>query len=161
DPSLVGVVGYFVNTLVLRMHAGGEPTFAELLRRAREADLTAFSHDDVPFDRLVEALAPSRSLARQPLFQTLAQYRAPFDPVVMDGLGTEPEFLETSVAEFDLRVELSERHDGSVRGRIEYATELFDAATARRLAEALRRILLAASGEPAVRVREIALLGDG
>ncbi|PKV83178.1 non-ribosomal peptide synthetase [Streptomyces sp. TLI_146] len=143
DEALDGVVGFFVNTLVLRTDLSGDPTFAELLGRVREGDLAAFAHQDVPFERVVEALNPERSLARHPLFQVLLQVQseAPALPRLA-GVAAEGLPIESAVSKFDLGVDVveSRAQDGSplgMSGELTYATELFDAAGAERLAHDL------------------------
>ncbi|MFE3559508.1 amino acid adenylation domain-containing protein, partial [Streptomyces sp. NPDC059193] len=165
DPALDELVGFFANTLVLRTDLTGRPTFAELLARVREADLAAYAHQEVPFERLVEELNPARTLARHPLFQVMIA----FDNTAGGG----PEFPGTRTAyeplglpttAFDLTLNLAERHhpDGApagLEGGLEFATELFDQATAERLAEALSRLLAQVAEDPHRPVAELDVLG--
>ncbi|GLY37768.1 non-ribosomal peptide synthetase [Amycolatopsis sp. NBRC 101858] len=140
DPALDDLVGFFVNTVVLRTDVSGAPAFTELLDRVREADLSAFEHDDVPFERLVEELNPARSASRHPLFQVMLVLQQDTPPVALSGVDTEPYEVTRSVAKFDLTVALEDHGDG-ITGAFEYATALFDAATAERLAAAFVRLL--------------------
>ncbi|MEU9232419.1 amino acid adenylation domain-containing protein [Streptomyces subrutilus] len=166
DPALDELVGFFANTLVLRTDLTGRPTFAELLARVREADLAAYAHQEVPFERLVEELNPARTLARHPLFQVMIA----FDNTAGGG----PEFPGTRTAyeplglpttAFDLTLNLSERHhpDGApagLEGGLEFATELFERTTAERLAEALVRLLAQVAEDPHRPVAELDVLGE-
>ncbi|MFI1414743.1 amino acid adenylation domain-containing protein [Streptomyces sp. NPDC020707] len=147
DEALEDVVGFFVNTLVLRTDVSGDPTFTELLHRVRDADLAAYDHQDVPFERLVEDLNPERSLARHPLFQVmLSLSRGEEATLALPGLECTEVQLDARVAKFDLSADFRENRtpDGDaagIDGALEYATALFDRATADLVADALPRLL--------------------
>nr|WP_245600834.1 non-ribosomal peptide synthetase [Streptomyces sulphureus] len=158
------VVGFFVNTLVLRVDAGGDPGFRELLCRTREADLAAYAHQDVPFEQVVERVAPPRSLARHPLFQVmLALNNTPRQDVELPGLRAEPVAAERPTAKFDLTWDLAEEHDADGRpagltGSVEYSSALFDEATARRFAAHFARLLGSALAEPELPLSRLGML---
>ncbi|MGA5063937.1 amino acid adenylation domain-containing protein [Streptomyces exfoliatus] len=167
DEALEGLIGFFVNTLVLRTDTSGNPTFDELVERARACALDAYAHQDVPFERLVEALAPERSLARHPLFQvSLSLQHATAHTALLDGL--EIAALDTGwrAAKFDLSLDLLEKRgpDGrpdGIAGTVEYSTDVFDAATVRGLGERLVRLLEAGTADPKARLLSIDLLSVG
>ncbi|HKV11471.1 MAG TPA: amino acid adenylation domain-containing protein, partial [Thermoanaerobaculia bacterium] len=155
-----GLIGFFVNTLVLRGNLAGAPTFRELLGRVRETALAAYLHQDVPFERLVDELAPERSLAQAPLFQAmLALHNVPLGDLEIPGLGLRPLRVDTATAKFDLAF-LFEEHEGGLAGRAEYATDLFDAATVDRLAGHFARLLAAGLAMPERSVFELPWLGE-
>ncbi|WP_069817426.1 non-ribosomal peptide synthetase [Streptomyces sp. TP-A0874] len=154
DEALDELVGFFVNTLVLRTDVSGDPSFRELVERVREADLAAYAHQDVPFESLVEALNPVRSLARHPLFQVMLSFQnnaaAELD---LPGVTAVGQTVGLSSANFDLAFALGERftEDGTpngIEGGIEYATDLFDPETAEQLATRLVRFLEAVTADP-------------
>ncbi|WP_345530617.1 amino acid adenylation domain-containing protein, partial [Actinoplanes utahensis] len=160
------IVGLFINTLVLRTDTGGDPTFAELLARVRRTDLAAYANQDVPFERVVEAVNPNRSLARHPLFQVLLAASAgnPNAPrPALDGLTASPYRLGTGTSRFDLYFSVVERHhdDGSpagILGGLEYSTDLFDEDTVRTLVNRLVRVLTAAVARPERPIRDLPVL---
>ncbi|MEV5575412.1 amino acid adenylation domain-containing protein [Spirillospora sp. NPDC052269] len=165
EEALDRIAGFFVNTLVLRTDVGGNPTFAELVGRVREADLGAFAHQDLPFERLVEDLAPARSLARHPLFQVMLAFqnnaRAEWDFSGLTVHPLRPEGVKGS--KFDLSFTVTERRDdaGEPAGMeviVEYAADLFDPATARDLADRLVGILTRVAGDPSLRVADLDVL---
>ncbi|MBQ1075162.1 amino acid adenylation domain-containing protein [Micromonospora sp. C31] len=160
-PEVQDLIGYFVNTLVLRTDLSGEPSFVEVLARVREAVLDAQSHQDVPFERIVDALSPQRDLSRNPLFQTMfvMQNATGAD---FDGAGLRARQVPTlwHTAKFDLTVQMTEEADGSFSGVVEYATALFDDATVRRLAGHYRRLLSAVVTDPDAPVTRLPMLTD-
>ncbi|MCN9243774.1 amino acid adenylation domain-containing protein [Streptomyces sp. RY43-2] len=171
-PELEPLIGLFVNTLALRTDLSGDPSFRELLGRVRRVCLDAYDHQDVPFERLVEALKPERSLARTPIFQVgFALQNVPFPAWSGGGLHVEPIPADGGTAKFDLELLLSEDGD-TVHGRLEYSLDLFDAPTADRIARCLQRLLTAVADRPDEPIgrlpildeaerREVLALGEG
>jgi amino acid adenylation domain-containing protein len=145
-PEVQGVIGLFVNTLVLRGDLTGEPTLGELLARVRETALAAFAHQELPFGRLVQELRPQRDLARPPLVQALLiLQRAEAEALELPGLRLVPRDLDTGTAKLELTLQLTEGSDG-VSGWIEFNTDLFERATAERMAAGLAVLLAAFPG---------------
>ncbi len=159
DEALDDLVGFFVNTLVLRTDLSGDPTFGELLARVREADLAAFAHQDVPFERLVEVLNPARSLSRHPLFQVMfgVQNTAEARLSLGEAISVASFPVEESFAKFDLAFALTET-SGGIDGELEYARDLFDDVTAEKLASRLVLVLEAIAAGQDVTVSEVELL---
>ncbi|WP_371664006.1 amino acid adenylation domain-containing protein [Streptomyces sp. NBC_00280] len=161
EEVLEDLVGFFLNTLVLRTDTSGDPAFRELLARVRETDLAAFDHQDVPFERVVDALNPARSLSRHPLFQVMVVYLA----AGVDGAGfaeleSRREELGATTAKFDLSFDFVERADGAgVDGVLEYSADLFDRATADAIGERLVRLLRAVAVDPDTPIGRIDILG--
>ncbi|MHC6625471.1 amino acid adenylation domain-containing protein [Streptomyces globosus] len=166
DEALDELVGFFVNTLVLRTDLGGDPSFTELLARVRETDLAAFSHADVPFEAVVEALNPTRSLSRNPLFQVMVGYHARTgDELALPGLDIAYVPYRTRSAKFDLVFSFTEHTPadggtGSLGCRLEYATELFDPESAKELGDRLRRLVTALAAEPERPLSRAEILDD-
>ncbi|MER0242572.1 amino acid adenylation domain-containing protein, partial [Streptomyces sp. HSW2009] len=157
DAALDDLVGFFVNTLVLRTDTSGRPTFRTLIGRVRDTDLAAFEHADLPFERLVDLLAPERSLARHPLFQVMLVFQNLSDETVtLPGLDVTPLGADPGISRFDLGFTLAERPGGQgIAGLLHFQSALFDEATARALADrfvALVDRLAAAPDAPLDRV---------
>ncbi|MET8343434.1 amino acid adenylation domain-containing protein [Streptomyces microflavus] len=162
DDTTAGLVGFFTNTVVLRTDTSGDPGFGALLDRVRTSTLAAYEHDALPFDHLVEALNPPRSLARHPLFQTMLAWQsiadgpAAFGPDATARLAAVP----SGTAKFDLTLNAGELAGGGIAGFLEFRTDLFDRTTAQALVDRLARLLTAAAAEPETPVGLLPVLGE-
>jgi amino acid adenylation domain-containing protein/non-ribosomal peptide synthase protein (TIGR01720 family) len=160
DEALDDLVGFFVNTLVMRCDTSADPTFRELVGRMRETGLAAYAHQEVPFERVVEAVNPVRSMARQPLFQVMLTYNnTAAIGVSLPGLETSLLPVPTGTAKFDLSFELAESLSGNgIDGYLEYSTDLFDRATAERLSAQLVQLIGQAVTEPDLPLHQLSPL---
>ncbi len=155
-------VGFFVNPVALRVDTEGGPSFAELLARVRHTDLAAYDHQDVPFDRVVDAVAPQRSLSRHPLFQVVLSFQD-FEPRLdLADAGAAHVPVDLGAAKFDLTFNLVERRgaDGAaagITGDVEYATDLLDEASARAVAARLLTLLRAFTADPSRAITDVDL----
>ena len=133
--ELEPLLGFFVNTLALRARIGETTTFRSLLAAARQTTLEGFAHQDLPFEAIVNAVLPDRDASRNPLFQVMLTADSTTNrKLELGDLGMEPVDLPSAVAKFDLTLSLQESPDG-ITGALEYATALFQPATAARMAD--------------------------
>ncbi len=157
-PELEGLIGFFVNTLALRTDLSGAPTFLDLVGRVREAALGAYAHQDLPFERLVEDLAPERSAAGAPLFQVmLLLHNTPLKTLELPGLRLSPFDFEASTAKFDLTLSFLESEAG-LEAFLEASSDLFDEPTAVRMLGQVRELLEGAAAGPGRRLEDLPLL---
>jgi amino acid adenylation domain-containing protein/non-ribosomal peptide synthase protein (TIGR01720 family) len=155
------IIGMFFNLLAFRADLTEDPSFAGLLAEVREAALTAYLHQDLPFEKLLEELQPERQLSRTPLFQvTLVLQNAPRTALELPGLTLTPLEIDSRSANFDLNLQLTETPDG-IAGWLEYRTDLFDAPTIDRMAVHFRNLLEGAVADPAERLARLPLLAPG
>ena len=158
------LIGFFVNTLVLRSDASGDPTFDGLLARGRTRVLGALAHQDVPFERLVEELAPERDLARPPLFQVMFALQNAVSGGIdlrleLPGVALAALPVDAGIAKFDLTLTLGETPDG-LQGALEYSRDLFDRPTAARLAGHFETLIASALESPGLPLSDLRLLTD-
>nr|WP_302071611.1 non-ribosomal peptide synthetase [Rhodococcus ruber] len=167
ERALDDLIGMFVNTLVLRANVPGGASFRELLMSVREADLQAFAHADVPFERLVEVLNPERSTARHPLFQVGFSFQnLARTTLELPDLAVSAVDLDTGVAQFDLHLFLTDRYseDGAAAGMdavFSYATDLFDEPSVQAFADRFVRVLESVTADPSAAVGDLAVLSPG
>ncbi|MEG4318292.1 MULTISPECIES: amino acid adenylation domain-containing protein [unclassified Microcoleus] len=156
--EIEALIGFFVNSLVLRADLSGNPTFQELLHRVKNAAMTAYAHQDLPFEKLVEELHPDRELSRNPLFQiSFSLQNTPVAALELPGIALRAIDFDTGSAKLDLECNLWE-DAGSIHGQFIYSTDLFDRATIARMAGHFQTLLSAIVANPKQRLSDLALL---
>jgi amino acid adenylation domain-containing protein len=165
DTALTELVGFFINTLVLRTDLSGDPTFAELLGRVRDTDIMAYAHQEVPFEHLVDAVAPVRSTARHPLFQVMLAFHTEAErgELSLGAAAVTPLRPSLPVAKFDLTMALEESraaggNPAGITGGLEYATDLFDRDTVAHMVARMVRVLEQVVADPLVRLSRLEVL---
>ncbi|MEU4570854.1 condensation domain-containing protein, partial [Micromonospora sp. NPDC023956] len=158
DPALDDLVGFFANTVVLRVDAGGDPTFLRLLERAKETGLAALANQDLPFERVVELVNPTRTFAYSPLVQVMLAFQVrPVRPPALPGLETSFEPVDTGLTQFDLCFQVVEQVDaddapGGITGSVSFATDILDRTTVVDLVDDLLGILASVVERPDTRI---------
>ncbi|MER5556994.1 amino acid adenylation domain-containing protein [Streptomyces sp. NPDC002506] len=166
DENLNDLIGLFVNVQVMRTDTSGDPTFTELLGQARRTSLAAYTHQDIPFEALVEKLNPERSASVNPLFQiALILQNTEDKDFELPGLRVVSEGVGTGTSRYDLTLSLSETFENrtapaGIHIAAEYSTELFDASTIEALIARWERLLAAAVADPSQRIGDAVLLAS-
>ncbi|TFI50883.1 amino acid adenylation domain-containing protein [Mastigocladus laminosus UU774] len=156
--EIEGLIGFFVNTLVMRTDLSLNPSFSELLPRIREMALSAYAHQDLPFEMLVEALQPERDLSYTPLFQVMfVLNNAPISEIELTGLSVSSLSIEGAIAKFDLTLSIENTTTGLVGGW-EYNTDLFDSSTIERMTGHFVTLLEAIVANPQERISQLPML---
>ncbi|WNG36527.1 amino acid adenylation domain-containing protein [Archangium violaceum] len=159
-PELEPLVGCFVNSLALRADLSEDPSFVELLGRVRRTALGAFSHQEAPFEKLVDALHVPRELSHTPIFQTLlVLHNTPVPTVQLAGLTLSGMDVHAGAAKLDLALELRETSEG-LWGGFEYNTDLFEPETLARMGDHFVRLLEGIAAAPEQRLSRLALLSE-
>ena len=152
------LLGVFINTIVVRTDLSGAPSFRDLLRRVRGVALSAYTHQDLPFEKLIDVLQPDRDLSRNPLFDVMFQLRnTPHHELALQGLRVDCIDLDIGVAKFDLSLEVIDETERLVC-RCEYSTDLFDSATITRMAEHFQTLLEGIVEDPGQNITTLPLL---
>ncbi|MFB7501999.1 non-ribosomal peptide synthetase [Streptomyces broussonetiae] len=157
-PQTASLVGFFVKTLPLRVDLSGDPSFEDLLGRVQRTFLQGLDHLDVPFQRIVAETSPERSLSHTPVFQAmLTHYEAPLGALESGGVSVSRADVHNGTAKFDLTLFAEDRGE-QLACALEYAQDLFDRATAQRLADAFQHLLGAALDDPGTALSHLALI---
>ncbi|MCG0284479.1 non-ribosomal peptide synthetase [Streptomyces sp. PSAA01] len=160
DEALADLIGFFVNTWVLRADLSGNPSFGSLLEQVRDKSLAAYDNQDIPFERLVELLEVERSTSYPPLFQVMLAWQFVWSQFELPGLRVTPVPVGTDTAKLDLYFNIIPDATGRAHGRLEYATELFDHATAVKVVDGFVRVLQGVARDPGVSVADLDLLDE-
>ncbi|MBW4570975.1 MAG: amino acid adenylation domain-containing protein [Tolypothrix carrinoi HA7290-LM1] len=158
--EIESLIGFIANVLVLRVRFENNPSFAQLLEQVREVTLQGYAHQDVPFEQVVEALQPKRSLSYSPLYQVMfVLQNVPKEPLVLPGVTLKPFTPKTQTAKFDLTLMIEESEQGLI-GTWEYNTDLFNKETIARMCEHFQTLLSAIVTHPEQRVSQLPLLSE-
>src|SRR5215212_5507323 len=159
--ELEGLVGFFANTLALRTRLNSASTFIELLKRVQQVTVDGYTHEELPFERLVDELQPERDLSRNPLFQVMftMQNATAAPAAAMSGLTLGEQKFDYRSARFDLELNVWEEEE-SLAGNLFYSTELFEADTIRRFLGNFEVLLDAIAARPQLRISELPLLTE-
>ena len=159
-PEVENLIGFFVNTLVLRGDLSGNPDFRTLVQRTRKTALDAYTHQEVPFEKVVEVLRPERDMSHSPLFQVMLVFQnAANDAGWLDDLEILGEPISTGASVFDLTLFVREMGDELKLG-VEYSTDLFDGSRINRMLGHYQRLLEAIVAEPGRPVADLPLLTE-
>ncbi|MNW26219.1 Linear gramicidin synthase subunit D [compost metagenome] len=169
--EIEGLIGFFVNTLVMRADLSGRPTFRELLRQVKQTAIDAYANQDLPFDRVVEALSPERSLSHAPLYQVVFTLDSAPDAGFASGtaeehsagagaLSVEPYAFESRSAKFDLTLTMFDTGSQGLIAQMEYSTDLFEESTIRRLLGHLNKLLQGVASNSDAPIETLPLLGE-
>jgi amino acid adenylation domain-containing protein len=154
------LIGFFVNNLVFRTDISGNPRFVDFLARVKETALSAYAHQDMPFDLLVEKIAPDRGLGHSALVQVMFTLQnVPMSDIVLPGLTVRPVQIDPGIARSDLTIEIWPQKDG-FRCDFEYSSDLFEESTIRQMQSNFIRLLQSAVSQPETKVTDLALLSD-
>ena len=154
------LIGFFVNTLVLRNDLSGDPTFREILSRVRKTVLEAFSHQELPFEKLVAAVRPDRSLSYNPVYQIMfALQDTAGSRIRIPGLNIEALKIKVSASKFDLFLS-ARQATGGLEITVEYNSDLFDQTTIQRFVLHYKQLLESAVGDPNARLSELAIMDE-
>ena len=157
-PEVEGLIGFFANTLVLRTDLSGKPSFRELLARVRKVALDAYENQDLPFETLVEKLNPDRDLSQSPFFQAMfVLQNSPISTIELSGLTVSFVHVDNATTKFDLTLLMVQAPD-SLTASLEYNTDLFDAATIRRMLGHFEVLLGGIVANPDQRLSELPIL---
>jgi aspartate racemase len=154
--ELQGLIGFFTNTIALRTRLGGNPSFREVVARARATALGAYAHQDLPFEKVVETVAPKRDPGYNPLFQVNFRAQATERPALaLTGIEVDPIAVDIGFSRFDLALEL-ELESEALGGYFEYDRDLFDSASIEGFEENLRELLAQVVENPDIPILALA-----
>jgi non-ribosomal peptide synthetase component F len=158
-PETERMIGCFINTLALKIDLRSNPSYREMVRRARNAALDAYEHQDVPFDRVVEAIRPERAINRTPIFQVwFVLHNTPVEQISVGDLKLRPIFIEANTAQFDLTLSMIDLGD-ALSGSLIYNRDLFDGELVSQMLDHFKILLEEFASRPDTGLLDVQLIG--